>query len=420
MVSALVPAFVLLAALAVVKAISPTVALAIAAALVVGPLWLVLRETRPEAATIPAVQPSLPSVPEEVLERLPDPVILLDSGRSIVAANRSARDLLGIGTLGRDLALSLRHPSVLAAVETVYAGVPMIAEEIVLPVPVLRSFTLHAGGLRDIGDPAAPRVVLALHDETRAKKAEQSRADFVANASHELRSPLSSLIGFIETLRGHARDDPEARDHFLAIMHGEASRMARLIDDLLSLARVEINEHVRPRDRINLIDVLQGIADALQVRADDKGMGIELDCPDNLPAATGDADQMTQVFQNLVDNAIKYGRVGTAVRIVARTVPKLVGGDGAGVSVSVIDQGEGIASAHLPRLTERFYRVDEGRSRRLGGTGLGLAIAKHIVNRHKGHLKIESIEGEGSTFTILLPIEGEVAFAETQESESAS
>ena len=248
--------------------------------------------------------------------------------------------------------------------------------------------------------------MLVLRDETRAKRAEQTRADFVANASHELRSPLSALIGFIETLLGPASDDIQARERFLGLMHTEAMRMTRLVDDLMSLSRVEINEHVPPKSAVVMADVLRGVADTLSVRAEDKGITIELAITEALPPVLGDGDQLTQVFHNLVDNAVKYGRQGTAVRLIAQPAERVAeraSGGGAAVSVAVIDQGEGIAAIHLPRLTERFYRADEGRARRLGGTGLGLAIVKHIVNRHRGTLTIASTVGVGSTFTVVLP-----------------
>jgi two-component system phosphate regulon sensor histidine kinase PhoR len=403
LIVSIAPASCLLAALAIFGVIGLLPAAVSIGALCVGVIWFSSFNARTQSVTPKVADRSQSPIPQHFLENLPDPVILLDGARQIVAINRPARDLLGVGTLGRDLALTLRHPDVLAAVETVFSGAPSIVEEITLPVPVPRTYTLSASGLADTGEPAAPRALLVLHDETRAKRAEQSRADFVANASHELRSPLASLIGFIETLRGHASDDPEARKRFLEVMHSEAQRMARIVDDLMSLSRVEINEHVPPRDAVDLADVVAGVADALAVRAERKNMQIVVDSLEALPRVSGDADQLTQVFHNLVDNAVKYGREGTPIRITAQTVDRLPGVDVKGVSVAVADQGKGISSIHLPRLTERFYRVDEGRSRGLGGTGLGLAIAKHIVNRHRGRLMIESQEGVGSTVTVLLP-----------------
>ena len=384
--------------------VEPIAAVIVAGVLVAGFVWALRLGAPPETAEAEIVAPARAVTVGDILEGVPDPVILLNGARSIVAANRSARDVLAVGRLGGDLALSLRHPDVLAAVDTVTAGAPSITEEITLPVPVPRTFTLHAARLPDPGDLAGPRVILVLHDETRARRAEQSRADFVANASHELRSPLSALIGFIETLRGPASDDADARERFLGIMHDEANRMARLVEDLMSLSRVEINEHVRPRGQADLRRILSGVAHALAARAEGRGMTFDIQCPDDLPAVTGDPDQLTQVFHNLADNAIKYGRADTPIRIAVQPLERLPGGEGGGVSVSVADEGEGISAIHLPRLTERFYRIDEGRSRRLGGTGLGLAIVKHIISRHRGQIRIESREGAGTTVTVLLPV----------------
>ncbi len=408
----LAPAICVLAGMTLAGVVEPAAAVIVAAVLAPGIFWFLQRRNFPETAEPKIVEQARPAIPRDIVEGFPDPVILLSAARSIVAVNGPARDVLGVGRPGGDLALSVRHPDVLAAVDTVSAGAPSISEEITLPVPVPRTFTLHAARLPDSGDfgdpgdpgdPEGPRVILVLHDETRAKKAEQSRADFVANASHELRSPLSALIGFIETLLGPASGDAGARERFLGIMQDEALRMARLVEDLMSLSRVEINEHVRPRGHADVGRILSGVADTLAARAEGRGMAFDIQCPDDLPAVAGDPDQLTQVFHNLVDNAIKYGRVDTSIRIAAQPVERLSGGGGEGVSVSVADEGEGIAPIHLPRLTERFYRVDEGRSRRLGGTGLGLAIVKHIVSRHRGRIGIESREGRGTTVTVFLP-----------------
>ena len=376
---------------------------AVAALAVLGAFWY-LQRMKPWAATA-GIETSRPrtTIPHDILERLPDPVILLNRGRVIVGVNRAARELLGIAGPGRDLALSLRHPAVLAGVETVLGGESELTEDIALPVPIAREFTMHVSRLADAGHDAGPAAVLVLHDETRAKRAERSRADFVANASHELRSPLSALTGFIETLRGPARSDAEARERFLEIMRGEALRMARLIDDLLSLSHVEINEHVPPRTPIGLAGVLKGTANALAMRAAEKNMEIVIDCPDDLPMVIGDGDQLSQVFHNLLDNAVKYGRRDTPIHVTASALDALPGTGIPCVAVAITDQGEGIGEEHLPRITERFYRADEGRSRKLGGTGLGLAIVKHIISRHRGQLRIASRQGEGSTFTVYLP-----------------
>jgi two-component system, OmpR family, phosphate regulon sensor histidine kinase PhoR len=248
--------------------------------------------------------------------------------------------------------------------------------------------------------------MLSLHDITELKRAEQMRADFIANASHELRTPLATLTGFIETLRGPARDDSEARERFLAIMSGQAARMARLVEDLLSLSRIEMNEHVPPQGRVALPPVLDHLAQTLELRAGERHMRLRIALPSGLPDVQGDRDELAQLFQNLFDNAIKYGRIGSEITVTGETVMRPSSNSelpgSAYVSVAVRDRGEGIAREHLPRLTERFYRVDTARSREMGGTGLGLAIVKHIASRHRGFIEIDSTQGVGSTFTVFL------------------
>jgi len=252
-------------------------------------------------------------------------------------------------------------------------------------------------------------AVLALHDLTAIKRIEQMRADFVANASHELRTPLAALLGFIETLRGPARDDAEAHERFLAIMQEQASRMSRLVNDLLSLSRIELDEHSKPTQNVDLGRIVEVAAETLQPLAKAKSMTIATSIEKPARAVAGEPDQLAQLVQNLLDNAVKYGRDGTSVDVsltIPATLPAAAGATlkaGATVAVAVRDRGEGIGKEHLPRLTERFYRVDTARSRKLGGTGLGLAIVKHIVNRHRGALVIDSTLGEGSTFTVYLP-----------------
>ena len=235
-----------------------------------------------------------------------------------------------------------------------------------------------------------------LHDLTTIRRSEQMRADFVANASHELRTPLAAVSGFIDTLRGHAKDDEAAREQFLEIMATETARMRRLINDLLSLTRIEMNEHVKPQGRVDLESpVRQAVAALIPLAAED-GITVTVEAAPGLPPVAGDADELVQLFQNLVHNAIKYGREEGQVTIT------LGEADGQVVAAGR-DDGEGIAPAAIPRLTERFYRVDVKRSRDTGGTGLGLAIVKHIVSRHQGRLSIESKLGEGSVFSVLLP-----------------
>ena len=337
------------------------------------------------------------SAADAILDILPDPILWLDSGRRILRSNMAATGLLGENLAGRDLTLVLRHPTILDMVDAVLADrMTHGAAEFSLPVPTARDFEARTVQLPRSAD-GRPTAILILHDLTSAKRAEQMRADFVANASHELRTPLATLIGFIETLQGPARDDAAAREKFLGIMQDQAGRMARLIRDLLSLSQIEMNEHKAPSGRVDLNDVLRSVVDMLQLQAAQKGMLIKVQAVPDLPPTIGDQDELIQVFQNLIDNAVKYGPPNSAVEI-AITRP----GSGA-LTVAVRDHGEGIAREHLPRLTERFYRVDSARSRALGGTGLGLAIVKHILNRHRGSLLIDSVLGQGSTFTVTLP-----------------
>jgi two-component system, OmpR family, phosphate regulon sensor histidine kinase PhoR len=344
---------------------------------------------------------------QAVLAALPDPLILLDERRRIIRANTAATELLGIRLVDRDLAVALRHPAVLAAGEAVLRGDGGRIVEFDITTPVERHLSARLAPLRPHTVEGAA-LVLTLHDLTAVKRSERLRADFVANASHELRTPLASLIGFIETLRGPAREDVAARQHFLSIMAEQSQRMKRLVDDLLSLSRIEMNEHRPPTERVDLARLVPTVVDLLDQRAAARQMEIRLDLPADLPPVLGDPDELAQVFQNLLDNAIKYSRPGTPIELGARPSPKVLPGARPGeragaVAVMVRDHGEGIAREHLPRLTERFYRVDAARSRELGGTGLGLAIVKHIVNHHRGALEIDSEPGEGTVFTIYLP-----------------
>ncbi len=338
-----------------------------------------------------------------VLSALPDPLLLLDEKRRIVSANLAAAELLGPRLADRDLAAALRNPTILAGADAVLAGAPGRVVEFDLSGPVERHLSAHIAPLNP-RTPEGAVAVLTLHDFTALKRSEQMRADFVANSSHELRTPLASLIGFIETLRGPAADDPQAQARFLAIMAEQAGRMARLVDDLLSLSRIEMNEHLPPTGQVDLASVLASIADALEQRAASRGMRIELTFPSGMPRVAGDADELSQVFQNLFDNAIKYGRLNTSIEVRVASSPRILPGRPAALAIAVRDHGEGIAREHLPRLTERFYRVDVARSRDLGGTGLGLAIVKHIINRHRGYLDIDSEVGKGSVFTVHLPV----------------
>ena len=371
-------------------------------------LWLAVgRWARASRQKLAARETELAAA-QAVLAALPDPLILLDERRRIVRANAAANELLGMRLIERDLAAALRHPAVLAAADAVLRGEPSRVVEFDITTPVERHLSARLAAL----GPHAPEeaaAVLTLHDLTATKRSERLRADFAANASHELRTPLASLIGFIETLRGPAHDDATARDHFLAIMGEQSQRMKRLVDDLLSLSRIETNEHRPPTERVDLDRVLRTVADLLGQRAEARDMRIELNLPRGQCEVLGDADELAQVFQNLLDNAIKYSRPGTPIEVTVRPSPRFLPGTRPGerpaaVAVAVRDHGDGIPREHLPRLTERFYRVDAARSRELGGTGLGLAIVKHIVNHHRGALDIDSELGEGTVFTVHLPL----------------
>ncbi|MBV9824081.1 MAG: PAS domain-containing protein [Alphaproteobacteria bacterium] len=334
---------------------------------------------------------------EAIIAAVPDPLILVDAQRRIVRCNEAAIEFVGHDAQSHDLAAGLRNPALLAAVDAVLREDRKRSVEFVLSVPVERVLRAHVARIEG---PAlnGGTAIIRLYDVTELKRGEQLRADFIANAGHELKTPLTVLIGFIETLLGPARDDEVARDRFLGIMREQAQRMARLVGDLLSLSRIELNEHVVPTGRVHVDSVIAEVVRGLELRAAQREIRISVELPLELPEVLGAHDELVQIFQNLLDNAVKYARPQTRV-----TVGGGIGGPGRSLTyVSVTDQGDGIASEHIPRLTERFYRVDTARSRELGGTGLGLAIVKHILNRHRGRLEIASKVGVGSSFTVWL------------------
>jgi two-component system phosphate regulon sensor histidine kinase PhoR len=347
-----------------------------------------------------------PQERDAFLAGLPEPLLTVDSQRRIRFLNTAAEDLLGPDLVGRDLASALRPPDLLEAVEEAFDGSDQSQLWFTLPGKVERYFAAHSAALQT-PDTDDKTVVIALYDLTVAKRAEKLRADFIANASHELRTPLASLSGFIETLQGPAREDEAARERFLQVMQEQAARMGRLIEDLLALSRIELQEHTPPTDRVSIGEILRRVGQELSYKAEGKSMELVLDFT-HLPPMVGDDDDLTRVFQNLVDNAIKYGEPGTRVVIAAAVAPTGGSEDRAlgrpGLMIQVKNQGEGITQDQIPRLTERFYRVNTAKSRELGGTGLGLAIVKHIVNRHKGILRIESTPGESTTVTCLFPL----------------
>src|SRR5258708_3823802 len=338
-----------------------------------------------------------------VVAGMPDPAVLLDRAGRVIHLNAAAAQLAPALRKNELAQFALRSPEIITALREAIATtetrratyldhvpVDRWMELIITPVPVPTLF----GGTEKC-------MLMTFHDQTPLRRVEEMRADFVANASHELRTPLAALSGFIDTLQGPAKDDAKARERFLGIMHAQATRMARLIDDLLSLSRVELSAHVRPDTLVDIVPIIRQVVDGLEPLAGERQVGIEIDLPATPVLIAGDREELLRLFENLVENALKYGASGGKVMV---SLTFAASPDGAAeVRVVVRDFGPGIAPEHLPRLTERFYRVDVGDSRAQGGTGLGLSLVKHIVNRHRGRLLIESVLKNGATFTACFP-----------------
>jgi two-component system phosphate regulon sensor histidine kinase PhoR len=338
------------------------------------------------------------------LDALPEPAFVVDRRGRLRFANRAAAPMFGALGLGDPLSFRLRAPSFLEALDRVATGAAQERIAWAEKVPTERwleafiaPLTVPAGEARSAR--ATDLVLVLVRDLTEGHMVERMRADFVANASHELRTPLASLTGFIDTLRGPARDDPVARERFLAIMGEQAARMRRLIDDLLSLSRIEMRAHLPLTDDVDVGPLLHHVVDTLAPVAADGGVAIESDIAPAPLRVRGDRDELVQVFANLVENAVNYGASGGRI-IVSAGCDR--GAERPAVIVAVRDFGPGIAAEHIPRLTERFYRVDVGASRTRKGTGLGLAIVKHILNRHRGRLSIETPAGGGALFSVRL------------------
>jgi two-component system phosphate regulon sensor histidine kinase PhoR len=335
-----------------------------------------------------------------VIDGMPDPAIAVDDRGQILHANRLAEDQFGARRRrGAHLASIIRDPGLLSAVEEALGSREGSEVELHGRVPVERRLLAALAPLEAESAPGHPALLISFRDLTEQDRLTRMRADFIANASHELRTPLASLKGYVETLQGSAKDDTAARERFLKTMAEQAERMSRLVDDLLSLSRVEMREYLPPTDKVELGAVLAEVAQSLEPLSQQASIELALLPGEAEASVWGDRDELTQVFQNLLQNAIKYGRSGgkVEVRLGRETGPTLR------YRVDVIDDGPGIAPQHLPRLTERFYRVSAAASRERGGTGLGLAIVKHILNRHRGELQIASTLGQGSTFSAILP-----------------
>ena len=353
---------------------------------------------RREAADLP--EPAEQIWPETGVklftEALPDPCIVLDRRGIVRYANRRAVEAFAIRP-GDPLTFRLRVPDLLAAFDRVAKGGTPEQVEFAERVPTERWFAAWFARI-DEGPRMGNFVALILDDLTERKRSERIRVDFVANASHELRTPLASLVGFIETLQGPAREDAQARERFLKIMRDQATRMSRLIDDLLSLSRIEMKAHLRPSGEVDLVSTVRHVADALEPLARELGVAISTDMPQEPVMVVADRDELIQVIENLIENGCKYGQAGGKVEVTVEPA-----GDGAGPSFAVRDHGPGIAEEHLPRLTERFYRIEVDTSRKHRGTGLGLAIVKHILARHQARMIVDSRLGEGATFKVTFP-----------------
>ena len=338
-----------------------------------------------------------------VVAGMPDPAVLLDRAGRVLHLNAAAAQLAPALRKNELAQFALRSPEIITALREAIATtetrratyldhvpVDRWMELIITPVPVPTLF----GGTDKC-------MLMTFHDQTPLRRVEEMRADFVANASHELRTPLAALSGFIDTLQGPAKDDTKARERFLGIMHTQATRMARLIDDLLSLSRVELSAHVRPDTLVDIVPIIRQVIDGLEPLARERQVAIKINLPELPVSIAGDREELLRLFENLVENALKYGASGGKVMV---SLKEAISGEGVPeVRVMVRDFGPGIAPEHLPRLTERFYRVDVGDSRAQGGTGLGLSLVKHIVNRHRGRLLIESVPKNGATFTAAFP-----------------
>lgn len=392
-------------------------------------------ETTPDLA-----EAADPRLLDSAFEALADPVLVISggeaddiAGRRVMLANAAARELFRIQREGALLVSAVREPSVLEAVdEALFGGLDRTTDYSGVGAQTRHWRALTRPLTAASGD--GRLALLVLRDETDVRRMELMRVDFLANASHELKTPLASLAGFIETLKGHAKDDPKARDRFLDIMAVQADRMSRLVADLLSLSRIELNEHVPPAGRVDLARATVDVMDAVSILSAERAVTVRLSDREVSAPVHGDRDEIVQVVQNLVDNAIKYSPSGDTVEIIIRpdvtldeaSAPWSGGNREGGITrlplvtpdreagkryaaITVRDHGPGMAREHLPRLTERFYRVEGQKSGERSGTGLGLAIVKHIVNRHRGGLTVESAPGQGAVFTAYFPVARKVA-----------
>ena len=397
--------------LVVIDELAPLTAVMACAAVVVVHFVIagIERRAPPETMAEPVdLEPSPLAPLHLVVATLPDPAVVVDAEGAVVTCNDQATVMLGALRVGQKISGAVRAPVFLEALDNVILTGETARVDYEQRVPIERRFEVYMARLPEDTLPgesrhSMPAVLLIMRDLTQQERVERMRADFVAYASHELRTPLSALLGFIETLQGAAKDDARAREEFLELMRVQANRMTRLIGDLLSLSRIELNAHIRPDKVVELEQAVGHVLEYLAPLADESGIEVITDFQLDASRILGDWDELVQVVQNLIDNAMNYGQTGERVEVTISQGPDTVDGE-ACVDLKVRDFGPGIAPEHLPRLTERFYRVDAAQSRKKGGTGLGLAIVKHIVNRHRGKLLIDSELGKGSEFVVRLPL----------------
>ncbi len=336
---------------------------------------------------------------ESILDALSVAVFIVDADQTITYRNSASVSLFGTGLRNKKLSHFVPNKRCIRAVDDVLDGADRQSVDVRLQLVVPTSFRMTAVSLQKNATRDGASAVVSFEDVSHILEAEQMRTDFVANVSHELRSPLTALYGFIETLQGPARSDQQASDRFLQLMEREAARMARLIDDLLSLSKLQSEERYAPTEKVTINPILERVVASLEPILMKEQATVATDFGADLPDVFGNVDELTQVFANLIENAAKYSRPDAVIRVASRIDDK----EPEMVRITVTDQGDGIAPKHIARLTERFYRIDKGRSRDKGGTGLGLAIVKHILMRHRGRLQIDSEQGTGSTFSVVLP-----------------
>jgi two-component system phosphate regulon sensor histidine kinase PhoR len=388
-------------------------------ALVAAPWPDAARAAGEAAARRGALAPAQTQLIDQLIAGLPGPAIVLDRDGRVIAFNQGASAIAPALHRDEPALISLRMPELVNAIRRAGKRREPQRVEFFQRVPLDRWLEAFVQPVRLAGEGGPADILLmTFNDLTPLRRIEEMRADFIANASHELRTPLAALLGFIETLQGPARDDAAAREKFLGIMQAQAARMARLIDDLLSLSRIELNAHLQPNTPVELAPIVRQVVDGLQMLARDRAVEIRVSLPAEPLVVPGDRDELIRALENLVENALKYGAAGKRVDVILSREPTRAGT--AEARLAVRDFGPGIAPEHVPRLTERFYRVDVSDSRAQGGTGLGLALVKHVLNRHGGRLSIESTPGAGATFTMHIPLHaGAARQIESAEKSSA-